>query len=290
MSTILAPAGLVPLQAPLPSRRPFELVDAAALVDPPNSRWLGGAWIGGDAPGPAYTHDPCSTGSDRIKADAGPIPRQMVGVFDVYLVGFCTAQSVGPDPDFFTERLRLAFQIYESAAVERVFATGDGHGTLGPYLGDANMETLGVGAQQPLRALELLETEIAETSGSGMIHAAPATATAWAAQLLIESVRGVMRTRLGTPVAVGSGYVGAVPDGEAAPAADEEWAFASGPVELLRAAEIQSVPSNYSEALDRSLNDVQFLAERPYLINWIARQDTLDDDHAQAGVLVDLTP
>ena len=144
-------------------------------------------------------------------------------------------------------------------------------------------------AVTPLRALELLETEI-RRNGSGIIHAAPATATAWAAETLITASRGVLRTTLGTPVAVGAGYIGIRPDGEAALNPGEEWAFASGPIEIYRDNEIMAIPGNYAEAIDRSLNDVLFYAERPYLINWIARQSTTDDDHTQAGVLIDLIP
>ena len=286
MTTITAPAGLVPLQAPIPSPRPFDLLAAATLVDPTNQRWLGGGWTGGDTPGPAHTHDPCSSGTDRVKASAGDIPTQMEGTFNVYLTGFCTTQSVGPNPTFFTDRLRLAFQVYEGAAVERVFATGDGHATLGPYLGDANMEIIGGGPMPALQALALLENEIAQ-AGGGIIHVAPATATILAAAYAIEAARGVMYTRLGTPVAVGAGYIGVAPDGQGAPGALEEWMFASGPLQIYRG-DIELVPDRYAEAIDRSMNDVLFVAERPYLFNWIARTDPADDAHVQAGALVDL--
>jgi hypothetical protein len=290
MTTIMAPAGLVNLEAPLPSPRQYDLLAAATLVEPTDNRWLGGAWIGGDVPGPAYTHDPCSTGTDRVKAGPGEIPQAMTGRFVVYMPGFCTAQSIGPDPSFFTDRLNLIFRVYEGAAVERVLANGDGHATLGPYLGDSNMKNLSVAAVTSLRALELLETDIGPR-GSGIIHAAPATVTAWESQNLLENFRGVKRTKAtSTPVAVGPGYIGVHPDGTGAPASDQEWAFASGPLEIRRAATPETFPGNYSEAVDRAFNDVLFFAERPYLLNWIARQDSLDDDHIQAGVLIDLVP
>ena len=114
-----------------------------------------------------------------------------------------------------------------------MLATGDGHQTLGSYLGDPNMEVLGGGVVSALRGLELLETEIA-LAGGGMVHVAPATATAMISANLLTAVRGVMQTYLGTPVAVGAGYIGVTPDGEASPAADQEWAFASGPIQIYR--------------------------------------------------------
>jgi hypothetical protein len=288
VTAIQAPAGFVALQAPIPSPRPFDLLAAATLVDPTNQRWLAGGWTGGDIPGPAHTHDPCSTGTDRVKASSGDIAQQMSGTFNVYLSGFCTAQSIGPNPTFWTDRLKLAFQVYEGAAVERVLATGDGHQTLGSYLGDPNMEVLGGGVVSALRGLELLETEIA-LAGGGMVHVAPATATAMISANLLTAVRGVMQTYLGTPVAVGAGYIGVTPDGEASPAADQEWAFASGPIQIYRG-DVETVPDRYADAFDRALNDVLYIAERPYLFNWIARQDSADDDHVQAGVLIDLVP
>ena len=291
MTTIMAPAGLVPLEAPLPAPRQYDLVSAATLIDPTSDRWLGGAWTGGDAPGPAHTRDPCSTGTERVKIGPGDIVTQMHGRFVVYLSGFCTASHIGPDPSFFTDRLKLVFQVYEGAAVERMLATGDGHlGALGSYLGDPNMEVLGGGAVSPLRALELLENRIAALGG-GMIHATPAVVTAWMSAYTLEPKGSVLRTiASGTPVANGAGYIGAVPDGQGAPASDQEWAFASGPIQIYRSNEIQTIGDNYAQTLDRSNNDVLFIAERPYLFNWIARNDPADDDHLQAGVLVDLQP
>jgi hypothetical protein len=291
MTAIMAPAGLVPLAAPLPAPPQYDLLNAGTLVDPTTDRWLGGANIGGDAPGPAYTHDPCSAGTDRVKIGAGDIVVQQAYRFVVYLSGFCTASSIGPDPTFWTDRLKQVFQVYEGAGVERMLATGDGHldGMGNHYLGDGNMETLGGGAVGSLRALELLENRIA-SRGGGMIHATPATATAWAADSLLTTARGQMRTMLGTLVAVGAGYIGAYPAGGSAPASDQEWAFASGPVQIYRDPTIQTIGDNYAQTLDRSNNDVLFIAERPYLLNWLARNDPADDDHLQAGVLVDLVP
>lgn len=289
--TVTAPAGLVALDAPIPSPPKYDLLAAATLPDPGSERWLGGIWTGGDVPGPAHTHDPCSAGTNREKAAAGDIPDDMHGRFTVYLSGFCTAQGIGADSEFWTDRLRLVFQAYEGAAVERTLATGDGHGTLGPYLGDTNMETLGGGAVSSLRALELLEDEIGRNGGGGIIHAPPSVATAWVSDSLIEPRGNVMRTRArNTPVAVGEGYIDVVPESGGALATDQQWAFASGPIEVYRLNEIILNPTNYSEAIDRSMNDVLFMAERPYALNWIARQSASDDDHTQAGVLIDLQP
>ena len=289
MTTITAPSGLVNLLAPIPAPPQFDLLAAATLVPPNGNRWLGGGWTGGDAPGPAHTFDPCSSGTNRVKEPAGAMATQMNGTFVVYLSAFCTASTFGPDPTWATDRLELVFQAYEGAAIERMLATGDnGQTILGPYLGDPNMEVLGSGAVSPRRALQLLENEIG-LHANGMIHATPAIFTSWAAEFLVEARGSVMRTQRGTPVAVGPGYIGVTPDSKSTPT-DTEWAFASGPIEIYRAPNPELISRDYREVLDRSNNDVVFTAERPYLFNWIGRQASDDADHIQAGVLVDLDP
>jgi hypothetical protein len=55
----------------------YGLFAAARVVEPAEDRWMRGGWIGGDVPGPAYTFDPCSTGTDRVKAAAGVISSPM---------------------------------------------------------------------------------------------------------------------------------------------------------------------------------------------------------------------
>lgn len=290
MSTVsfplTAPGPLVPLDAPLPQIRPFRLLDAARIVND-NSRWETGAWINGYPAGEAAAHDPCADGTYRLKDADASVARPFAGSFTVVLGGTCTARSVGPSLVDYENRLRLAFQALEGEVVERVFVDGLPGSSLGAYVGDANMESLGTAV--PVEALALLEKEISE-NGAGMIHVAPATATYWISQYLIEKQTegGVaqMRTRLGTIVAVGAGYNGVRPDGQNPLASDEEWAFATGFVEIRRG-ELEIVSNRYAESLDRSDNTVTLYAERDYLITWVGREDTSDAFHTQAGVLVD---
>jgi hypothetical protein len=229
-----------------------------------------------------------------VKTEAGVIATEILGAFTVYLFGKCEVQSIGAEPTYWTDRLRLAFEAIEAAAVERVLASADGHATsavlpFGPFLANANMKKLASGAaQNPVDGLALLENEIARV-GNGIIHATPAVATDWAASSLLVKQGAVLYTVLGTPVVVGAGYIGVFPVGSAVPAAGTEWAFASGGIAITRG-DTQTLPGRYSEAIDRSLNDATFLVERNYLINWVARQDTGDPDHIQAGVLIDRTP
>lgn len=288
ITPFVAPVGLVNLQAPLPPPRRFDLLHSLDIIEPTDDRWLGGAWTEGQTGGPAFTHDPCSTGSDRVKQPSIQAGTQTSGVFTVYLPAFCTAVSVGPNPEFWTAKLEKAFRLYEGAAVERILATGDGQVGLGPYLCDDNLERLTGLPTDPVSAFGLLEEAVAR-HGGGVIHAAPRTFTQWVASTLVSIDDGRMVSALGTPVVIGYGYVGAVPNGGPAPTSTQEWAFASGPIEVYRDAEITTIPGDYDEAIDRAFNDVVFIAERPYLFNWMAREAPDDDAHIQAGVLIDFS-
>lgn len=283
-------AGAVPLDAPLPQPRRYTLLGAAQLVTETTERWLAGAAIGGYPPGPAYTFDPGGEGTYRLKETGGPVANQRNGAFTVYLPGICTGVSVGPTADWYKARLQSVFEAVESAAVERFFATGDGHALLGPYLTDTNLEILNGGtAVSPVEGLALLEEEIA-TVGNGMIHAAPATITYWTTNGSVSAARdNQLRTGQGTLVVSGAGYMGAYPDdAPGTPPADQEWAFASGFVNY-RQSEITILPGNYAQALDRSSNEVVFIAERHYVLGWVGRQDGSDESNIQAGVLIDRT-
>lgn len=285
MTTITAPGPLLPLDAPLPQPRIATLLDAATAVPEQDERWRAGARVNGYPAGRPNTHDPCSTGTFRAKDAENTGARPAFGSFTVVVGGVCTSVSIGSDPAWYTERLRRWFEAVESEAVERVLATGDGHSSLGSYLGDANMETLGSAAVSPTEGLALLEDAIA-AYGNGMIHVAPATATYWQCAGCITVRNNIARTGLGTIVAVGAGYRGAVPDGEEALGAGEEWAFASGFVQYRRG-EVQVLGDTYAQSLDRTSNQATFYAERDYLLTFVGRQSPTDDNHVQAGVLID---
>lgn len=274
---------LRPVVAPIPIPRTDDLIAVVPPIRLPSKRYAYGVRSGGAPPGPAFTQDLQSTGTAAVKVEAGTIPMQDSDLFVVYMQAECTTISIGPEPRKWIERLKMMFRVYERAAVERVFVTGDGM-SIGPSLGNANMENLSVDAVDPLRALQLLETAVARHS-SGIIHAAPSTVIAWDALNLTVAQDGLTYTKRGTPIAVGAGYIDAVPDG-ADPLNDEEqWAFASGPLEI-QSGMIDIPAQTYQEILDRTFNDVVVVAERPYVFNWMARQDPTDPDQTQAGVLV----
>lgn len=273
------------LTAPLPIPRRFTLLDAATVVTDTERRAPNGAVIDAYLSAPASVQEAFAQGSARVKAIDAEFAFPEVDGFTVYLGVTCTAAGVRPREQEFRRRLQAAFRAVESTQVEKILVDAAGL-MAGPYLTDSNLEQLASGsAQSPTEGLAQLENAIAKV-GNGMIHVTPATATAWAGLYLIDEARdGQMRTHLGTLVAVGAGYIGAYPLGGSAPSGDQDWAFASSFVEVHRDEDLILGP--ISEALDRTTNDVTFIAERNYLVAWVGRQTSGDTNHIQAGVLID---
>ncbi len=286
MTQVMAPGPLIPLDAPLPKPRSYTLLDAAQLVTPDSDRWKAGAYVNPYPSQDPNTHDPCSDGTYRLKSAEGNADPVLFGSFTVVIGGTCTARSIGPDPSWYNDRLTLAFQAKESMAVERVLVSGDGHSTLGPYLGDTNMEVLGSGGVDPREGIALLEQAIASVGTTGIIHLAPATASWLHSWYQLVKVGQNLYTGLGTPVVVGAGYIDAHPDGTGGRSATEEWAFASDNIQIRRD-DIYLIGTDYSQNLDRTNNDYTLYAERDYLLSFVPRSDDSDTQHIQAGVLID---
>lgn len=273
------------LTAPLPIPRRFTLLDAATVVTDTERRAPNGAVIDAYLSAPASVQEAFAQGSARVKAIDGEFAFPEVDGFTVYLGVTCTAAGVRPREQEFRRRLQAQFRSEESTAVEKILVNAAGLMT-GPYLTDSHLEQLASGsAQSPTEGLGLLENAIARV-GNGMIHVTPAAATAMEGANLLYKDGGVKRTKAcDTLVAVGAGYIGAYPLGGSSPSGDQDWAFASSFVEVHRDEDLILGP--IAEALDRSTNDVTFIAERNYLVAWVGRQTSGDTNHIQAGVLID---
>lgn len=278
----LPPAAI--LSAPLPIPRRFGLLDAATVtLHERGSRWPASAVVEDYPAGDPGVQVAGASGSLDQKSFDATIDEEEVTGFTVYLGVTCT--TVSAKSDAFRRRLQAAFRATEAEEVERMLVSADGT-LMEPYLTDGNMETLGSGAQPVIEGLALLENAIAAV-GNGMIHVTPATATALAAATLVQRRSpNVLETALGTTVVVGAGYIGAFPMGGSAPGTDQEWAFASGLVEVHRD-EDEILGPTVGQSMDRSTNDVYLIAERNYLLAWVGRQTSDDTNHVQAGVLID---
>lgn len=276
----LPPAAI--LSAPLPIPRRFGILDAATVILEPG-RFPVSASVEDYPTGEASVQVAGATGSLGVKDFNAVIDQEEVKGFTAYLGVTCTTVSA-KRPEF-RQRLQAAFRAMESQAVERMLVDADGN-LEEPYLTDGNLEILGGGAVSVVEGIALLENAIARV-GNGMIHVTPGLATAMeAATLLQRRTPNIMETGLGTIVVVGAGYVGAYPMGDSAPSGDQEWAFASGFVEVHRDDD-QILGPTVGQSMDRATNDVQLIAERNYLLAWVGRQSGSDTNHAQAGVLID---
>lgn len=270
--------GLFSIDGPVPQAPKYGLLAAAQIVTGEDEHWLNGATVQPYPAGPGHVHDPCAAGSAAVKALGGDVELADFGGYTVYVEDHCTARSIG-DVDRFRARLLATLTAVEGKAVEQELARGLGLGG-SPHLTDTNLDQLHGGtATSPENALELLEQAIGDTGKAGLIHADPATVTAWAARNLVEPTGAVQYAKAtGTPIAVGRGYIDARPDGDGALAACLGWAFATGPVQIRRTEAFVN-PPDIAAALTRETNDVSFYGERHYLHTW--------DLELQAGVLVD---
>jgi hypothetical protein len=253
---------------------------AAVLPPQADPHWMNGGTFRGYSDDLPFGWAGCLSGgqSDAVKDTGSGIVSPTFGPVTVVLPVTCSAFSMGVEDPEFRQRALAAFEAKEGWAIERELSQGVWQ-PLNPFLADSNADVLAAGAAvSAVEGLALLEKAIGDTAQAGVIHADPATATAWAQWSLIAKDGNVLRTTLGTPVAVGGGYTGAQPDGEAAAGADQGWAFASGQIVVRRDAD-EIIPSTLSEALDRHTNEVTEYAERTYLVNW--------DVSLQAAVLID---
>jgi len=271
----------VSLSAPLPTKRDFGLLDAAKVILE-TGRFPVSASILDYPTGELSVQVAGAHGSMGTKAFNARIDQQDVFGFTVYLGVTCTTVSA-KDPEF-RQRLQASFRAHESQMVEAMLVDANGE-QVEPYLTDGNMENFGA-AVSPTEGIAKLENAIGLV-GNGMIHVTPGTFTALdAAGVVQRRSPGIIETGQGTTVVVGAGYIGAYPQGGSSPTGDQEWAFASGLVEVHRD-EDEIIGPTIGQSMDRSTNDVDLIAERNYLLAWVGRQAPGDTNHVQAGVLID---
>lgn len=274
----IVPAGLLyPIDGPLPRRRKYDLLSAVEFVDTGTVHSEAGVQVYPYPPDLPDTHNPCSDGSLNVKDEGTPTEVVQFGGFTAYLPISCTTRGMGDDTRFRNRAVR-AMQAKESYAVERQLAL-DVASIGNPHLTEGGITPLGGAAVSPMEGLALIENSIAATTAErGLIHADPATVTAWSREFLVFHESGELITVNGTPVVAGAGYVGLFPSDEAEPTDDQAWVFATGPVQVLQS-EIFVIPGTIAEAVDRTFNDVTYRAERNFVVDW---------DHAYlAEVLID---
>ncbi len=280
------------IDGPLPLAPQYGLLQAArsesvrilADVDERGiERWGNGVEVYPYPPDEAHVFDSCGVyGSTPTEKElGGTADRPQFDALTVYLAETCTSYRVW-NQEAFKARAVAAMGAVEGRAVEREFLAGDIFAGQ-PHLADG--QGTFPNADDPtsvVNGIALLENEIAASGRRGLIHVSPGLATALAAALLVSDVGGVLRTINGTVVIPGYGYAPPnEPLGHATPADTEEWAYASGPVDVRRS-ETFTVPDTVAEALDRNgdePNSITYRVERLYLVDW--------DTVVQSAVLID---
>lgn len=282
----------IPWRIPGPSPQPplHTLLSSVRIVDDLDAaqveRWLNGVVVYPSPPGPVHGHDGCATGSSRDKDAGETVPTPRFDAITVYLADTCSAAGIfgaGLSAEEaqarFVARATEAFVAMESAGVEEQLMAGTTIG-LNPYLADGEGTFPHAStAVDVVEAFASLENEIAVSARRGMIHCSPALALKASSENILVEDNDVLRTRNGNIVVPGDGYVGhSAPVGHTAPTGVQEWAYATGPVEVRRS-DVLVMPGLLSEALDRETNTITYRVERYYVVDW--------DTVIQAAVRVD---
>lgn len=274
-------AALYPVNGPRPSPPRYGLIPSALLVDTAGEadRWMNGVavWPYPDELPSGY--DPCNQAATtpNVKPDGTNPEVVEFSALTVVEPVSCTSRSIN-DQATYVDRATVALESVEGWRVEREFWTGEILPN-NPYLTDNNADVLHGGtATSAMNALAILEEAIAASGRQGWIHATPATVSVWSSMFQVYKDGPRLVTALGTIVVPGAGYDGSAPVGEAAPSAVQDWAIATGPVEIRRS-NVVVVPGQLSQAMVTSTNDITFRAERVFVTDW--------DATLQAAVLVD---
>jgi hypothetical protein len=250
-----------------PSAPRFGLLSVAHVLEG-DGRWLNGVTLD---PAPCGCVDDgfdpaCDDTPPTIMGDEYPEGEAPSLDFDPFMVAKirrCSVMGLGPFDEFVAD-LQAAFDAGQGAAVEHEFATSTLVNT-NPGLESEGSTILDESALGMTDAFAALEGAIADSCRAGVIHATPAAAT-WAARLnLIARDGQVLRTMLGTPVAVGAGYTGDGPGGDPAPEGGA-WLYATGPIRV-RLGDVHRYPEDLS-GISRSINRLIVRVERPALVEW----------------------
>jgi len=245
-----------PLVGPKPQPRRHGLLTIPGVVinETGDPRYLTQVNVIGFPDGTPGIWEACSTGSFRVKETGEARPQDRFDPFGVYFALPCSTQSMG-NYDTFYDDAEAALDATLSHAVEDALSKGVASN---PYFGDAGFDALALNVS-PRIGLSYLENAIGERTGrQGMIHATPAIVEAWGAGGgLYRDEDGTLFSCNGTPIASGSGYIGAHPlgggglPGPTWPSGTKEWAFATGPVEVRIESEVRR---RIAETVNRSNN------------------------------------
>jgi hypothetical protein len=260
------------VDGPVPAPPRHTILTVSDIVPDGGERWEQGVSVYPYPCGPDRRFDQCGTiGTPKVLSTTqGPID---FGSFAVYLNVQCTMRGIGNDVDDYRQRALAAFMAFEHEQVEGEWWDGtqlpnNVHLTSATSATSPLTVLNGGAATNLMNGLAILEGSIKR---SAVIHMSTRMATGLFSQrLLVENtIKKRIETRLGTPVIPGTGYSGNAPTGSAANGGTEEFVFATTPLQIRRS-EPFLTPETPAQALDRTLNNLTYYAERYYVVDFDA--------------------
>lgn len=277
---------LIPVRPPRVSLRASSINDPTAASD---QRWVEGF---------SFTPNGCADGG-VVSAQCPTDPEQTKGAEDlpaivtfvpyaVYASARCSTMGGPASMDYLQARAAMILDAVTDKQMEAEFWSGtlaQAQGLPNNYLtNSASMENLTpstdvIGGAYALAALQMYLADCND-GGQGMIHATRATVTMWFEQQAGLRREGVLiLDAYDNLIVPGVGYPGTGPDGDPEDDTDTAWAYATSLVGVKIGA-VDPITTSVSQAVDRSLNDVTFRAEKPVAAFW--------DGCCHAGVRVNV--
>lgn len=243
-----------------------------------------GHWQSGGAEWESLNCAPAHGVGDPCKTEEGEttpgLPKEFEGGLIVSdaepftVAGTFQCSPVGFTPQRANEIAQQHLLTREEARAEQAVWTGDLGNT--PYLASPDTTVLGTGPLGLAEGIGVLEKWIGDAYGSiGVIHVDRLLGTALVEKGVVQVNGSRATTVLGTPVVIGTGYVGTGPQGQPG-----RWAYVTPAMIGYRSA-VFSGSSRPGDLFDTSNNDLYGIAERTYLVGW--------DDCGVAAVELSIT-
>lgn len=265
MATIITNRELI-APPPLAARR-YGLFNAATLLDMPTEVIRAGL---------QYYADHCGDNTAPYEMACGvdnPVKpfvegSELLGTDPFWLVTRKRCGSVGRTADEIRRAAREQLDSAEQRAVERVVWDGTGAGAGVLNLENAGATVLVPGAPGAGAAISALENAYYGMSGYvGTIHVNMTAEGALQDAGMLQPSAGVLRTPVGTAVALGAGYGFTGPAG-IVPPAGFTWAYITGYTSVWRSTDAQIPQPDPQRVMDRSLNQWDSVSERVYAVAW----------------------
>lgn len=263
--------GIVP--APQAEPTMYGLFSVSEVIDhtAADERWVGGlSWVNEVCAYDLRIINVCGPDEVSVVEASSTEPGAAPG-FAIDVTDACTT-TFGMNPAERRARVNRAVDMLTELAVERVLWSGIdvNPGTWGataddryPSFQDSDATVLNGGTPvEPLAGLALIEEAVSQSVGiQSTLHMNRRVGTMVMGLSEPTGTPPFLNTKLGTKMAMGSGYQRSGPGGVAA-TAGTGWIFATGPVV------VHLGPIVMYEAPDVRTNDVYMKAERPAAVAW----------------------